>query len=97
MKIIDISADLFSAAVYPGDPAAGLSWVQRMEDGADYNLSAFSLCSHNATHMDAPLHFLPGGGCRCKSASGRAPSVRPLRLQMRPGWSRTCRPAANGF
>lgn len=61
LKIIDISADLFSAAVYPGDPAARLSWVQRMEDGADYNLSAFSLCSHNATHMDAPLHFLPGG------------------------------------
>lgn len=61
MRIIDISADLLQAAVYPGDPAAQLAWEQRLENGSTYNLSSLSLCSHNGTHMDAPLHFLPDG------------------------------------
>ena len=26
-----------------------------------YNLTAFSMCAHNGTHIDAPFHFLPEG------------------------------------
>ena len=32
-----------------------------MEGGDLYNLTAFSMCAHNGTHMDAPAHFLQGG------------------------------------
>lgn len=62
LRIIDISADLLQAAVYPGDPAPALTWVQRLENGDSCNLSALSLGSHNGTHIDAPLHFLENGG-----------------------------------
>ena len=26
-----------------------------------YNLTAFSMCAHNGTHIDAPFHFIKGG------------------------------------
>ena len=30
-------------------------------DGDLYNLSAFAMCAHNGTHIDAPFHFLHRG------------------------------------
>ena len=59
--IIDISQEVFSCKVYPGDPEPTLHELQRMEDGELYNLSAFSMCNHNGTHVDAPSHFLKDG------------------------------------
>ena len=32
-----------------------------MEKGDLYNLTAFSMCAHNGTHIDAPFHFLRDG------------------------------------
>ena len=32
-----------------------------MENGDLYNLTAFSMCAHNGTHIDAPFHFLKNG------------------------------------
>lgn len=32
-----------------------------MEKGNLYNLTAFSMCAHNGTHIDAPFHFIKGG------------------------------------
>ncbi len=32
-----------------------------MEEGELYNLTAFSMCAHNGTHVDAPYHFLKDG------------------------------------
>ena len=32
-----------------------------MEKGDLYNLTAFSMCAHNGTHIDAPFHFLKEG------------------------------------
>ena len=32
-----------------------------MEKGSLYNLTAFSMCAHNGTHIDAPFHFIKGG------------------------------------
>ena len=61
MKIYDISQEVFSCAVYPGDPAPQRRRLSAMETGDLYNLTAFSMCAHNGTHVDAPFHFLPDG------------------------------------
>ena len=61
MQIIDISRELFSAAVYPGDPESRLERIRRLETGDEYNLTALTCCSHAATHVDAPLHYLADG------------------------------------
>ncbi len=61
MKIYDISQEVFSCEVYPGDPHPSKSTVKSMEDGEVYNLTAFSMCAHNGTHIDAPFHFIKGG------------------------------------
>ncbi len=61
MKIHDISQEVFSCAVYPGDPAPEKQTLASMEAGDLYNLTAFSMCAHNGTHVDAPRHFIAGG------------------------------------
>ena len=61
MKIYDISQEVFGCAVYPGDPKPEKEIMLKISDGAVYNLSAFRMCAHNGTHVDAPLHFLDGG------------------------------------
>lgn len=61
MKVIDISQEVFSCRVYPGDPAPQKETLCSMERGDLYNLSAFSMCAHNGTHVDAPAHFLQDG------------------------------------
>jgi len=59
--IYDISQPVFGCAVYPGDPKPEKTMLSRMEDGDGYNLTAFSMCAHNGTHVDAPLHFVKDG------------------------------------
>ena len=61
MKIYDISQEVFSCQVYPGDPAPEKKMLSIMENGDLYNLTAFSMCAHNGTHIDAPFHFLKDG------------------------------------
>ena len=61
MKIYDISQEVFSCVVYPGDPAPEKQTLRSTEAGDVYNLTAFSMCAHNGTHIDAPFHFLPDG------------------------------------
>lgn len=61
MKVIDISQEVFSCQVYPGDPSPQKETLQSMDAGAVYNLSAFSMCAHNGTHVDAPAHFIRDG------------------------------------
>lgn len=61
MKIYDISQEVFSCEVYPGDAAPQKNEVMRMERGDLYNLTEFSMCAHNGTHVDAPFHFLKDG------------------------------------
>lgn len=61
MKIIDISQEVLSCEVYPGDPVPQGNKVKSMEDGELYNLSVLSMCAHNGTHIDAPAHFLKHG------------------------------------
>lgn len=61
MKIYDISQELFSCVVFPGDPAPKREVLSSMQNGALYNLTALSLCAHNGTHVDAPYHFIKDG------------------------------------
>lgn len=61
MRIFDISRELMSAPVYPGDPMPEIEPLARIALGDSCNTSALNLCAHNATHMDAPLHFVPDG------------------------------------
>ena len=61
MKIYDISQEVFSCKVFPGDPAPKKQTLNSMENGDLYNLTAFSMCAHNGTHIDAPFHFINHG------------------------------------
>lgn len=61
MRIYDISQEVFGCQVYPGDPAPEKKTLCSMEKGDLYNLTSFSMCAHNGTHIDAPFHFLKGG------------------------------------
>lgn len=61
MKIIDISQEVLSCKVYEGDPTPKGQRIINMKNGDMYNLSAFSMCAHNGTHIDAPLHFFEDG------------------------------------
>jgi len=61
MKIYDISQEVFSCQVYPGDPAPEKEMLNSMEKGDLYNLTAFRMCAHNGTHIDAPCHFIKDG------------------------------------
>ena len=76
MKIYDISQELFSCVVFPGDPAPRREVLSSMEEGALYNLTALSLCSHNGTHIDAPYHFIQDGK-----------TVEQLSLEKTVGWA----------
>lgn len=61
MKIYDISQEVFGCRVYPGDPVPTKRLCSSIERGDGYNLTAFDMCAHNGTHVDAPRHFIGDG------------------------------------
>ena len=61
MKIYDISQEVFSCCVYPGDPSPERQVMMNIPEGAVCNLTAFRMCAHNGTHVDAPFHFIHEG------------------------------------
>ena len=61
IKIYDISQEVFSCGIYPGDPKPEKQTLCAIGAGNLYNLTAFSMCAHNGTHIDAPFHFLEKG------------------------------------
>ncbi len=61
MKIYDISQEVFSCTVFPGDPAPQKEVMNDMDKGDLYNLTAIHMCAHNGTHVDAPYHFIKEG------------------------------------
>ena len=61
MRLYDISQEVFSCAVYPGDPKPEKQTLSATAAGDLYNLTAFSMGAHNGTHVDAPFHFLGEG------------------------------------
>ena len=61
MKIYDISQEVFGCQVYPDDPMPEKTMLRSMGNGEVYNLTAFRMCAHNGTHIDAPFHFIQDG------------------------------------
>lgn len=61
MKIYDISQEVFSCNVFPGNPAPERCVIRSMAAGERNNLTAFSMCAHNGTHVDSPFHFFREG------------------------------------
>jgi arylformamidase len=61
MKIHDVSVTLEAGIpIWPGNPAFELVRVQDIDQGGSSNVSKLSLGVHTATHVDAPIHFIPG-------------------------------------
>ncbi len=61
MNIIDISQELFTCAVFPGDIPPQRKVLETIEGGSICNLTGFTMCAHNGTHVDAPYHFFKDG------------------------------------
>ena len=61
MMIYDISQEVFSCKVFPGDPSPEAERMLSIEKGDVCNLTKISMCAHNGTHVDAPFHFLHDG------------------------------------
>lgn len=61
MRIYDISQELFSCNVFPGDLSPEKEQVLKISEGAACNLTNLSMCAHNGTHVDAPYHFYEDG------------------------------------
>ena len=59
--IYDISQEVLSCNVYPGDSTPSVEEVCKISEGAVCNLSTLSMCVHNGTHIDAPFHFINDG------------------------------------
>lgn len=59
--IIDISQEVFSSKIFPGDPSPHRKSLMSTADGDVCNLTEFSMCAHNGTHIDVPYHFLEDG------------------------------------
>ncbi len=61
-KVIDVSMEIFSGMlVWQGDDGVDLRPVEKIEEGAHANVSRIRCSVHTGTHVDAPLHFIPGG------------------------------------
>lgn len=61
--IYDITRELFSTEVYPGDPVPGRKFVMSYdkEEPDVCQVTELTLGSHSGTHMDAPRHFCRDG------------------------------------
>lgn len=59
--LIDISQEVFTCNVFPGDPPPVMDRVMSTDKGDVCNLTNFSMCAHNGTHIDAPFHFIGNG------------------------------------
>lgn len=77
MRIYDVTLSISpDLPVWPGDPKISIERVQKMEEGANCNVSRMELSVHSGTHVDAPFHFLPNGetieNISLKTLTGRA-------------------------
>lgn len=62
MRIIDISQEIREdMMVYPGDPLFRSRSVSSFKHGDICEVSELTIGSHCGTHIDAPLHMIPGG------------------------------------
>ncbi len=61
-EIIDVTVTISpSLPTWPGDPSVVLERMDKIDDGANANVSHLDISVHTGTHVDAPFHFIPGG------------------------------------
>jgi arylformamidase len=62
MTIYDISLTISpDLTTWPTHPKIEVARYRDIEKGDRSNVSRLNLSSHSSTHVDAPLHFIPGG------------------------------------
>ena len=62
-KIWDITLPLFGELTrWPGHPPIEIKRYRNLDCGDSSNSSSLSFSVHTGTHVDAPVHFIPGGG-----------------------------------
>jgi arylformamidase len=63
-ELLDVTVPLRPGRVplYPGDAPFELESVSSIADGDPSNNSKLTCSVHSGTHVDAPVHFLPGAG-----------------------------------
>lgn len=61
MKIIDISREILSCEIYPGDPKPFLQRISSADENGGYNIGSLTVGLHTGTHIDAPKHVFPDG------------------------------------
>lgn len=70
---LTVSSDL---PTWPGDPSVVLERTNKIEEGANANVSRLDMGVHTGTHVDAPFHFLQEGigidQIALKTLTGRA-------------------------
>lgn len=57
MKFYDISRDIMTTKPFSGDPEPEQNVISSIENGDVCNITTISMCTHQATHIDAPKHF----------------------------------------
>src|SRR3954464_11279404 len=54
--------DPATTPVYEGDAPMKFDFLKDMRKGDKLTLSVYSMGAHSGTHIDAPMHFIAGGG-----------------------------------
>jgi arylformamidase len=61
-KWLDVSVPIYTGMVhFPGNPSIEIDTISHVERGDLCTISQLKMGSHTGTHIDAPIHFLPGG------------------------------------
>ena len=61
-KWLDVSVPIYSGMVHwPDNPPIELDVLMHVDRGDICTVSALKMGTHTGTHIDAPIHFLPGG------------------------------------
>jgi arylformamidase len=59
---LDVSVPIYAGMVhFPNNPPIEIDTITHVERGDLCTLSALRMGTHTGTHIDAPIHFLPGG------------------------------------
>jgi arylformamidase len=59
---LDVSVPIYAGMVhFPDNPPIEIDTITHVERGDVCTLSALRMGTHTGTHIDAPIHFLPGG------------------------------------
>ncbi len=77
MQTYDISLTLSpTLPTWPGQPITMLDRIEKLELGANANVSRLDMSVHSGTHVDAPFHFFSDGKTaerlQLKALTGRA-------------------------